>query len=370
MYRYHMDSRFYQYFFQKLHQVFFYLTDRCQIRCKHCLYKPNLTFQMGCVEIPVDTVKDLALDFHTLGASKVTLMGGEPALYGDEAHKNLADVICFLRQCGYNYIRLDTNGLFQDDMLANSPFHLLDEVSFSLDGYNEDTNAVLRGSGNFSQTVKNIRRSKELGYKTFITTCVHPKLTAYQDGVSNLVRMIAFADSLGVEEINFHVLLKHGFPMDTWTEDTAISASEWLAVRDDLLKWLPSFHTDHSIRVRVPQHFVKRSEFEANPQYYGYCPVKLGERLLIHPDGQLRICSGLISSKYCIAKFLPQEKKILWEEGYTNEATDHSALCNTPCTNQSKGMRCGEDIVPLCFSFKPLQQEYVWKNKLQWDKDP
>lgn len=368
MYKYEMDKRFIQYFDGRMHQVFFYLTDQCQIRCKQCLYKPNLTFHMGNDMISPQTVKELGADFHQMGASKVTLMGGEPALYGDLEHNNLQEIIKCLRGIGYEYIRMDTNDLYEDDMLALEGIKELDEISFSLDGYDEETNGFVRGSNCFEKTVNNIKRAIELNYNVYITTCVHKKLAEKNvDGFPKLKSMIEFADSIGVREINFHVLLKHGFPMDTWTEDTAITVAEWMEIREVLEAWLDNFAETHNIRVRIPQHFVSKERFEKNKEFYGYCPVKLGERILVHPDGQLRICSGLISSKYCIAKYIEKDKKIIWEEGNTNEITDHTRICDTPCTNQSKGMDCGEDIVPLCFSFKPMQKEYVWKNKLRWD---
>lgn len=368
MYTYDIDKRFIQHFRGRMHQVFFYLTDKCQIRCKQCLYKPNLTFHMGNVEMSMETVKELGTDFYQFGASKVTLMGGEPALYGDTEHNDLQGIVRYLRNIGYEYIRMDTNGLFKDDMLALKGMKELDEVSFSLDGYNDEINSFVRGCNNFEQTVRNIKRAIDLGYKVYITTCVHKRLAEREtNGYPKLKSMIEFADSLGVEEINFHVLFKHGFPMDTWTEDTAISVSEWVNIRSILQEWLEVYLQTHHIRVRIPQHFVNKKEFEENKKFYGYCPVKLGERILVHPDGQLRICSGLISSKYCIAQYIEKEKRIIWEEGNMNELTDHTRICDTPCTNQSKGMDCGEDVVPLCFSFKPMQEEYVWKNKLRWD---
>ena len=46
--------------------------------------------------------------------------------------------------------------------------------------------------------------------------------------------MINWAENIGIKEINFHVLFKHGFPMDTWTEDTAIMPEEWTAIKTEL----------------------------------------------------------------------------------------------------------------------------------------
>ena len=39
----------------------------------------------------------------------------------------------------------------------------------------------------------------------------------------------------------------------------------------------------------------------------------------------------------------------------------------TSCTNQSKNKTFG-DFKPLCVSFKPKQNEFVWNLKLEWEK--
>jgi hypothetical protein len=38
----------------------------------------------------------------------------------------------------------------------------------------------------------------------------------------------------------------------------------------------------------------------------------------------------------------------------------------TPCTSQSKSMKCGH-MQPLCFSFKPSQKEQIWQKELEWE---
>jgi len=93
--------------------------------------------------------------------------------------------------------------------------------------------------------------------------------------------------------------------------------------------------------------------------------VKLGERVLAHPNGIIRICALMIGTSYGIARFY--ENKIVWDESSMNELRDHKLDENTPCTNQSKSRSFG-DFVPLCVSFKPKQNEFIWQQKLDWEK--
>jgi len=362
-FNFQIDPQFISYFNGRLKQVFLYITDCCQLRCKQCLYKPNLTFQIRKKEIDLDTLIKLISDFHKLGALKLTIMGGEPSLYGDRDHKKLMELIKKARKIGYQYIRMDTNGQFEDDFLSLDGMKELDEISFSLDGYSAKTHDLLRGEGAFKKIVSNIKRAVELGYIVDVTACIHRQLIKRdKSGKLGLEKLIKFVEFLGARSINFHVLFKHGFPMDTWTGETDIKWYEWVKIFEKINQDIKN--NKYKIHIRNPKHFVTKEEFKKNPKYYGYCAVKLGERVLIHPDGLIRICSGLISSKYCIAKYY--DDKIVWERGLTNELLDHNLKQYTPCTNQSKGMECG-NLLPLCFSFKPRQKEVVWK-MLDWEK--
>ncbi|BFH72816.1 hypothetical protein SJAV_07600 [Sulfurisphaera javensis] len=105
---------------------------------------------------------------------------------------------------------------------------------------------------------------------------------------------------------------------------------------------------------------IEKEKFYENPKFYGYCPVKMGERVLIHPDHTIRICSSLLSSPYHIANY--DDKKITWEE-YQNETYRHKLNEYTPCTNQVK--LYSDKYVPLCFSFRPDQDEPVWNTLIK-----
>jgi len=69
-----IDPRFKEYF-KNLKQVFLYITDECNLRCIHCLYKPDLAFHLKEKEIDLETALALISDFREMGASKLTIMG-------------------------------------------------------------------------------------------------------------------------------------------------------------------------------------------------------------------------------------------------------------------------------------------------------
>ncbi len=359
---YRMDYKFSNYF-KNLQQVFMYITDRCNIGCEQCIYKPSINHYIN-EEIPINEALSLLKTFKKLGASKVTFLGGEPTLYGHkENNKPLLNLINSTKNMGFEYIRLDTNGQAIYHLLKETDFKKLDELAFSLDGFSPETNDILRGKGTFKNAVYNIKKALNEGYKVTITCCVHKKLlTKNENEIYLIEEMIRFAENLGVSQINFHDLFKAGVPMDTWTGNFETTPEEWVIMYNEIFAKISN--DEFNIDIRLPQCFIKKEEFESNPEYYGYCPVKLGERVMVHPNGTIRICSNLICTGFGTARY--ENGKILWDNTYNNEINGHELNKNTPCTNRSRHKKYGE-LVPLCFSFKPNQKEHVWKDKLNWD---
>lgn len=349
--------------FRSLHQVFMYITDRCNLECEQCIYKPSITHFIN-EEIVLPDALGLLRSFRELGASKVTFLGGEPTLYGHrQGGKPLLDLIEGTQELGYEYIRLDTNGQKTSAFLQHPQFSKLNEVAYSLDGFSPETNDPLRGKGTFVRAVESMKLAINLGYRVTITCCVQKIfLTRDSDGVLLLEHMIRFAEHLGVNQINFHDLFKVGIPMDTWTGNFAPKVDDWVPVYDELAKKVSQ--GEFCISVRLPQCFVTKTEFNRNPEYYGYCPVKLGERVMVHPNGVIRICSNLICTGFGVARY--HNGRIEWDHSQNNETATHDLGRDTPCTNRSRHRKYG-DLVPLCFSFKPRQEEHVWQKKLQWD---
>lgn len=349
--------------FRNLHQVFMYITDRCNLECEQCIYKPSISHFIQ-EEIPLGDAVGLLKTFRELGAGKVTFLGGEPTLYGHrEENRPLLSLLRQTRQLGYEYVRLDTNGQRVLRLLEQEDFLEIDEIAFSLDGFSAETNDPLRGKGTFVRAVDAIRKALHAGLFVTITCCVQKLLLERDEsGVLLIEQMIRFAEKMGVQQINFHDLFKVGIPMDTWTGNFAPRPADWAPVYNELSAKIRS--GSFSILVRLPQCFVSKSEFSSNPEYYGYCPVKLGERVMVHPNGTIRICSNLICTAYGVATW--GDGRIGWEHSHSNELAGHDLARMTPCTNRSRHRKYG-DLVPLCFSFKPGQEEFVWSSRLKWD---
>jgi MoaA/NifB/PqqE/SkfB family radical SAM enzyme len=358
-----VDPAFRSHFQNRLKQVFLYINDQCNLACEQCIYKPHVTYHVHR-EIPVATAIGLLQAFFGLGARKLTVLGGEPTLYGArEGHVPLRTVLRAAREIGFEYLRLDTNGHFHERVFTAGGLDELDELAFSLDGYDAPTNDLLRGSKSFYRTTERIKDAVGHGMKVSITCCIHRELVQpLPAGDYGVDRVIRLGEKLGVSVVNFHDLFKAGVPMDTWTGSFDTTVAEHVRMYSDVRNRIET--GAYSVNVRLPQCFVRREEFERNPEYYGYCPVKLGERVMVHSDGIIRICSNLICTSFGVGRY--DESMIRWDRSSGNETLHHDLSRYTPCTNRSKNRSYG-GFVPLCFSLKPNQAEPVWRDQLKWD---
>ena len=342
------------YFNKKVKQVFVYLTNLCKLRCKQCLYKPLLSDKSDCIDFR--TLKELLTDFREFGAYKVSFLGGEPTLYYDQENdKYFGDVVEAAKDLGYTYVRVDTNGQFNNDFLDDERVKLLDEITFSLDGHDRTTNDIMRGKGAYQKCVNNIVYAVSRGYKVQITSCVHKySCPDVRTGINNLNAMIQFAQDIGVQSINFHPILKVGIARDNWIEDTNIEPTTW----KDIYQLLTSevSNSRFKIKVRIPMRFIEKERILKARNRYLYCPLEMGERALIMPDGQIKVCAFTIGTNECLARY--NSGQVIFESKH-NETTKIGTLSPTEvCYNQKV---YGANVIPLCMSFKPNQKELVWE---------
>jgi MoaA/NifB/PqqE/SkfB family radical SAM enzyme len=357
------DARFERQFSGRLMQIFLYVTDECNIRCQQCYYSPWL--KKGPAEMPTSTVLALLRKFRELGAIKLTLLGGEPTLYGRaEGNKRIPYLVHAAHQLGYEYVRMVTNGLFKTSLLDESNMKEIDEITFSIDSDVEETHDLLRGRNTFNRTVKNLLAAIGAGYRTHVTMCVHRhNIGRAEDGTLLLARAIKWAASLGVKSFNIHPLFRMGVPRDTWTGNTDIQPSEWLPVYREITSLIKdgAFKT----AVRMPLRFASNDEFEEKPRFYGYCSVKHSDRLDVHLNGQIHTCALHNGTPVSIAHFADGADgvSITWASS-DNEIEAHSYKeeeqhCPV-MTMFPPGLR------PLCISLKPGQDELIW-NRLHFD---
>jgi molybdenum cofactor biosynthesis enzyme MoaA len=352
------DARFDRHFGGRLMQIFLYVTDECNIRCTQCFYKPSL--KKGHAEMPTDVALSLLQKFRNLGAVKVSFLGGEPTLYGQApGNQPLPYLVKACRRMGYEYIRLVTNGLFDDSLLSDDRLQEIDEITFSFDGDNPQIHNSIRGRGTFERSIRRLQAAVQLGYAVHVTMCAHRgNIGQTEDGTPILSRAIKWAASIGVKSMNIHPILRMGVPRDGWTGETEIDPHDWISTYRMIQTSIRKGEFD--IPVRLPIRFANKSEFNESPKLHGYCSVKLADRLDVHRNGQMHTCTLHNSSTISVATFeeSADHLRINWTK--SGNELDQASFKDSeehPCAVMKL---LPGTLLPLCVSLKPGQDEFVW----------
>ncbi len=168
-------------------QTVLFITDYCNLKCKHCTPQGH---QGSCMK-PYEEIRDELVYAYRRGSRFIDFEGGEPTLWRD-GDRRLNDLYRLAKEIGFFSCTLTTNGQRPfDDTLADS-------VWVSVDGYGKYHDRV-RGEGTFSKLDENIRLS---GHPHLSIAMAVNKLN-----MASVPRLIRYAkENPAIEQIalNFH----------------------------------------------------------------------------------------------------------------------------------------------------------------------
>ena len=181
----------------RLNQIYFYLTEGCNLYCHHCWIEPK--YQNGNYSYPaldLDLFRSILEQSKPMGLSSVKLTGGEPLL-----HPNIHEILELIRTQDIR-LTVETNGvlctpeLAQEMASCKKPF-----VSVSLDGADAETHERIRGvTGCFKSALDGIRNLVKAVFKPqIIMTIMHLN----KDQMKAIVRL---AESLGAGSVKFNIV--------------------------------------------------------------------------------------------------------------------------------------------------------------------
>ncbi len=326
--------------YQTFHHLFLYLTEKCQLRCRHCYMGKRLERKLS---MSYSQASDYITLFYRLGARDLTILGGEPTI-----HKDLVKLIKLAKKIGYQRINVDTNGLLIGKFKHTRPEDL-NYIRFSLDGPSSDYHEYIRGPGTFDRTLKNIKTIINLGFKVAITSTI----TKHNYKVSK--ELLLLSDSLGIQLVNFHVLSEEGNGKNM--NKLALSPKEWVG----FCEYLESIKDDYQTAIWYPPSWCSASKLEKfiHEGYQGCLGVTM-DRLSVFPDGTCYICSVMFDKEVWFGK-MKNNKFILNRkdnefEIYVNAliSAEKSYLSGCPAesTLHRNITNSAEELVSVCRCWK------------------
>lgn len=262
-----------------LNQIYFYLTEGCNLACRHCWIAPKYqTEDHVYPSLPLDLFRSIVEQAKPLGLSAVKLTGGEPLL-----HPNIREMLEVVRSEDLR-LNVETNGTLCTPELAEkmaackNPF-----VSVSIDGGDAETHEWVRGvPGCFEAALEGARNLVNAGFKPQIIMAV---MRRNRDQMEAVVRL---AESLGAGSVKFNIVTPSG------RGEKMREAGETLTIEElvDLGRWVGnmlSASTDLRIIHSQPFAFRPMSRmFGDNGDGCGRCGIL--SILGVLADGSYAMC--------------------------------------------------------------------------------
>ncbi|MBM3296417.1 MAG: SynChlorMet cassette radical SAM/SPASM protein ScmF [Candidatus Aminicenantes bacterium] len=236
-----------------LSSLYFYLTEGCNLACRHCWLAPKL--QQGEKVYPMfDTglLPHILRQAKPLGLRGVKLTGGEPLM-----HPDISAILASLRSEDLE-CTVETNGVLCTPGLARELAGQKGRfVSVSLDGADAEVNDWVRGiPGSFEAAVRGVRNLVEAGLRPQII------LTVMKKNRHQIEPIVRLAEELGAGSVKFNVLMPTARGEDMHKRGEALSIEDLVA----LGRWV---ETDLSSRTRLRLIYHHPPVFRPLGRMYG-----------------------------------------------------------------------------------------------------
>jgi SynChlorMet cassette radical SAM/SPASM protein ScmF len=262
-----------------LRQIYFYLTEGCNLRCRHCWVLPDLetTKKAGAFLYP-ELLRHVMTQAQSLGLQAIKLTGGEPLL-----HPCIAQILEIIKTADLQ-LSVETNGVLLTPELARTMAACRQpHISVSLDGAEAETHEWVRGvPGCYQAALRGIGHLVDAGIKPQIIFSMMRRNRDQIEGVIQLAR------KLGAKSLKFNIIqsspradrLKEN--QETLTIKEVIDLGRWVEQELSPTSAIPiMFHHPPAFR---PLSLI----FAENGNGCGVCNIK--SIIGVLADGSFALC--------------------------------------------------------------------------------
>jgi SynChlorMet cassette radical SAM/SPASM protein ScmF len=184
-------------FASPLKSVYFYLTEGCNLACRHCWIDPPFeSEELKHAFLPLEQFRRVLSEAKPLGLEAVKLTGGEPFL-----HPQITDILREIRDQGLRLI-IETNGTLVTDEIASLVAEIEHHfVSISIDSFDPAAHDRIRN-------VKGAFKNAMSGFDLFIRHGINPQIIAslLPENKDNLKELIQFAEDRGANSFKLNII--------------------------------------------------------------------------------------------------------------------------------------------------------------------
>ena len=193
-----------------------YLTNRCNLSCPHCYMFSGHENEN---ELTTAEILNLINDYVKIAAGhRITISGGEPSI-----HPDFELIVKTAAESGLE-VNVLTNGSLMSKKRIETLSKYISSIQISIDGFSEESNAIIRGKGHFDKALSAVDSFVENGIETSIAiTPTLDMLKSYQN------EYVDFAKKLAMKYAgkNFRVKFAEGLSDGRSVKPTDISNQEY-----------------------------------------------------------------------------------------------------------------------------------------------
>jgi radical SAM protein with 4Fe4S-binding SPASM domain len=266
-----------------LKSLFIQLTERCNLRCKHCYTgsRPGRS-----TKLPTGKILGLIDEFSRLKGVEITLSGGEPL-----THPDILNIIKYA--AAKSRVQLLTNGTLIDKETARLLSDLGVRVQISLDGSSISVHDRIRGDGNYAKARRGIKLLTEAGARVNLNLCT----VIMRDNLEDLLNIIDLAQELKIPLLRFIPLRCSGRAQNNWVKNQPSVAEHTALFRHILAKPHSSLQVNSGLTGLVfssPRQKVQKK----------WCP--LGQKLDVLPGGDVYPCVFMAEKRFYLGNVYRQ----------------------------------------------------------------
>ncbi len=290
-----------------LREVWLHLTNRCNLRCTHCMFASS---PEASVELTPEELEGVLKEASGLGCKLIYATGGEPMI-----HEGFPLLCHFVADHPDMHLVTLTNALAAQrmrpllDSLPRDRFHF----QISLDGPAEVHDA-LRGAGCFERTRQSIGFLQELGFPVALAMVVDNSSPRHMEW------LVAEAARLGVTSVHYlwYFVKGHG-------SATRLPGIEEVGAGLDRARTLAD-----TLDVAIDNVEILRSQVLSLPGTR-YDLTNAGwQSLAVGPDGQIYPTAALVLEPDLACGHLSEGLKTIWREGKPLDSLRRASVASDP----------------------------------------
>lgn len=276
---------------KKIKTLNLHLTNRCNMRCRHCLYSCG---EEKIDEMNLQEVKKTIKQFAKISKNKgtINLFGGEIFL-----RRDIFDIIDYIISLGIA-VGITTNANLSQKTIKEIIKRKIDRLSIDINGADPDSHDWLRNKkGHFHQSLKAIKTFIKAGKFTTSNIILH------RGNVQEIEKILDLCQKIGINSISCYLFTPLGRGNNI--RDLVISPIEWEKTRRRVKKWIDNNSPNFAvIWERSYEYNNKNANLSSS-----LCYNKSSDAINIRCDGNVYYCCLLFGMNFgCIGNL---KKEIL-----------------------------------------------------------